>query len=191
MKVVLASGSPYRKELLQRLLNEFVVQPSEADETPIQESDLSPENKVLELARLKAHALKRDHPSKIIIGSDQAPFLGETMLGKPGSKEKAVQQLKLLAGKTHSLLTSVVLVKGEKEIAFIHKAELKMRSLTVEEIDRYLAYDSPFNCAGSYKIESRGIALFDSVNTDDFTGIIGLPLLKLAHYLRELGLELP
>ena len=134
-------------------------------------------------------------PTAVVIGSDQVCALGPTILGKPATAARAEQQLAQLAGRTHRLLTAVAIVHRSGELAqndeFLDDTALTMRPLCSDEIARYVAADQPLDCAGSYKIEGLGIALFQSVETRDATAIIGLPLLELSTLLRRLGYALP
>ena len=189
MSIILASESPYRKELLERLNLSFRTCPAHIDEESIWNTDLSPLEVSLELSKLKAKKVFSDFPKSIVIGSDQVIALGNQVFGKPMTETKAVQQLIELQGKTHQLITSVCILSESKEVTFSNTANLMIRAeLTRDEIENYVKHDRPLNCAGSYKIEGMGIALFEKVETNDFTSIIGLPLIELTKNLREFGI---
>ena len=188
MKLILASTSKYRREQLQKLSYEFEAVAPEYDEEVLKQSGLSLINLSSELALGKAVSLKKRYPESYIIGSDQIAHLGELRLSKPGNFVRASEQLALMAGKTHTLTTSVAIVGPDNfQTLFTNQTHLKMRTLTNAEIESYLKLDTPFDCAGSYKIESFGISLFEAIETTDFTAIIGLPLLELAKELRTIA----
>lgn len=188
--IILASTSPYRKELLERLQIPFTSRNPEVDETLLKKEISNPEDLAIGLAELKAkNAIKNE--SEITIGSDQVLNLEGEILGKPGNREKAIEQLLKMQGKEHTLITAVCVTDSLKTKTFISKAHMKMRKLDIDSIARYVERDTPFNCAGSYKLESLGISLFESINVDDATGIVGLPLLKLSECLREWGYNIP
>jgi septum formation protein len=185
--MILASTSVYRKELLLKLGMPFSCEKPKfnEDSAKLQNNHLAPADLCLFLGEEKAKSLSTDQ--NCVIGGDQMAVLTGDRLDKPGSFEKAKIQLEKMQGKTHELLTAVtVIFKGNKK-SFLDRTLLKMRPLTGAEIEKYLLRDEPFDCAGSYKIEKHGISLFDSIQTEDFTAIQGLPLLKLAKILREFG----
>ena len=189
-KIILASTSPYRKKLLERLGISFEARNPGVDEGPLKESLKDPRKLSEELAKLKAKSAFRSL-DEITIGSDQVLDLEGRLLGKPGSKEKAIEQLLEMQGKEHTLITAVCIFEEGKEDLFTSIAKMKMRRLDKDAITRYVDYDNPIDCAGSYKLESLGISLFESVSVDDSTGIIGLPLIQLAKILRQKGLSIP
>ncbi len=187
MKIVLASTSPYRREQLQKLGFEFSAHPPRYDEAPLKEQGLPPLALSAALALGKAQSLAHQFPNDLIIGSDQVAHLEQQTLSKPGTRERACEQLKMMAGKTHTLSTSVAILGPQgAPIVFSNQTHLTMRSLTDSEIESYVQLDNPLDCAGSYKIESYGISLFEAIDTSDFTAIIGLPLLELGKHLRAL-----
>lgn len=192
-ELVLASGSPYRRALLERLGLSFRAVAPPVDEAALARAhaDRPPGELTALLAEAKARGVADREPDAIVIGSDQLACLDGQPLGKPGTPRRAADQLARLAGRTHELITSLaVLHRGERQT---HRdvTRLTMRPLTPGEIDRYLAADQPWDCAGSYKIEQRGIALFQAIETDDFTAITGLPLIALTTLLRRLGYPVP
>ena len=189
MNLILASESPYRKELLERLHIPFQTSPSHIDEDIFKESlhDVDELTKVL--AFEKAKKVLSENPNALVIGSDQALDLNGEILGKPKTKEKAIKQLLNMSGKTHTLVSAVCLLGQNQKIEFINKTKLTLRNLTLEEITHYINIDNPVNCAGSYMIEGLGISLFSKIEMSDFTSIIGLPLIQLCDHLKEFGLN--
>ena len=151
--------------------------------------DLEPEELVLELAERKARSLVEQHPDSLILGSDQVVELDGRILGKPGNAEAAAAQLAELSGRTHRLLTGVALIDAAsgrvERVLDVHL--MTMRSLTADQIVAYVAREIPVDCAGSYRVEGPGIALFKSMEGKDFTGIIGLPLTKVVDLLESLA----
>jgi len=187
MSLVLASGSAYRRKLLLRLGHEFVVASPDVDETPLPGE--TPRELATRLARRKAEAVAANHPDDFVIGSDQVIALGDRVFHKPGSAPAARQQLAELSGKTHQLITAVCVISpgGDAEDVMVH--EMRMRQLGEAEITGYVYEDEPYDCAGSYKIESGGIRLFEYMRGDDHTSIIGLPLTMVRRLLDTLGFE--
>jgi septum formation protein len=191
MKIVLASTSPYRRELIQRLgLAVESAAPAFDEEAGKKANEwLPPEEVVAALARGKAKSLA--YPDALIIGSDQAAEVDGKLLGKPGTEEAARAQLKLLAGREHRLLTAVAIFEprtGRLEEALdVHR--LSVRALSDEAIANYVRRDKPLDCAGSYRVEALGIALFDRLSGDDFTAIIGLPLTRVVALLERFGVQ--
>ncbi len=189
--VILASGSPYRKELLARLISDFRCISPSVDEDSVKDSGLSPDQTAQKLARLKAETVAALHSDAIVIGSDQVADLNGQILGKPHTVERACQQLQRMSGVSHRLVTAFCLCFQQQRIEFSSITTLHMRSLTNEEIERYVVKDQPLDCAGSYRIEAAGIGLFEQIQTEDFTSIIGLPLIRLTTELRRLGVSIP
>jgi len=185
MQLILASSSRYRKELLERLGFTFQQQASNINEDDYKKNYESPLILAQSLAHAKALDVAMLNPSSLVIGSDQVCCLGNKIYSKAGSYELAKQTLMELSGKTHQLHTAVSLICKEKkiEINFSETISLKMRTLTEADIENYLRRDEPYDCAGSYKIESYGISLFDAIECHDQTAIIGLPLLALNRHL--------
>ena len=189
MRLVLASTSPYRAALLERLGLPFEVAPSHVDERAIEREGDPPAVLVRRLARAKAERVARAHPGALVIGSDQAAVIDGAVLGKPGTAERACAQLRAMAGRTHELLTAVCVVapQGLREHTDVHR--LTMRALSDAQIARYVALEQPLDCAGSYKIEGLGAALFGAIEGQDPTAIVGLPLSWTASTLTALGLD--
>ena len=144
-------------------------------------------------ARGKAASFAASHPDHLIIGSDQVVVCNDRILGKPGTPERAVEQLALMGGRTSRLITAVHIthpVSGRSE-EFWDEHRLSVRQLPRERLARYVAADNPLWCAGSFKLEQRGIALFERIEGGDYTGIIGLPLMGTAAALERFGWEVP
>ena len=189
--LVLGSTSRYRRELLQRLSLAFDVAAPDVDETP--EPGETPRTLALRLALAKAQAVARQHPSAIVIGSDQVADLAGEPLGKPCNHERAVQQLRRMRGHTVVFQTAVAVVclaTGFEQVE-LAPVEVKFRDLSDAEIERYLRAERPYDCAGSAKSEGLGIALLDAIHSDDPTALVGLPLIRTCRMLRAAGLVLP
>jgi septum formation protein len=185
--LILASQSEARQRLLKRLGLSFEVQPAHLDEEAVAARISSPRRLVRRLAELKAATVASSHPKAIVIGSDQMLVCEGHIYGKPHTVEGACRQLARFSGKSISLLTAVCVTSPRKSgHVFVHETKMKFRKLTRQEIRAYVLADLPLECAGSFRFESRGIGLFDSIKTDDPTAIEGLPLIRLAKVLREL-----
>ena len=187
MRLILASSSPYRKEMLLRLGIPFECISPDIDETPLPHE--TPAALALRLSKEKAGAVSQHHADAIVIGSDQVATCDGLPIGKPGNFERAREQLATLAGKTvefHSALC--VTGKGRTECADIVTV-CRFRTLTRQEIDLYLHKEMPLDTAGSAKAEGLGIALMDAMQSDDPTAIIGLPLIALSRMLRSFGIN--
>lgn len=191
MELILASTSPYRRALLERLGIPFTAIAPDCDEEVLKDSGLLPLEIARELARRKAASISGQSPHAAVVGSDQVLDLNGELLGKAGSAEAAVRQLQRLAGRSHRLVTAVAVASPVGWFAWENTSVLTMRSLSAEALQRYVSADRPWDCAGSYKLECRGIALFERIDTDDQTAIIGLPLLRLTQVLSGLGFEIP
>lgn len=195
MELILASTSRYRRELLERLRLPFRSVAPKLDEDAAKASLLSrgtgPKEIAERLALLKAESVAADHPEAAVIGSDQLVAFEGEILGKPGSHSAAVEQLLQLAGSSHDLVTAVAICAGGKTLRHTDVAELRVRDLSRDEVERYVAADQPLDCAGSYRIESLGISLFERIRCDDHAAITGLPLMAVASMLRRLGFALP
>ncbi|MBT6326443.1 MAG: septum formation protein Maf [Bdellovibrionales bacterium] len=189
--LILASSSKYRIELLSRLNIPFESKSPEIDEELIKNQIKNPIELVEKLSILKAKKIYKNYPSATIIGSDQIICLDQTIFDKPLSLENAILQLKKLSGNIHSLITAVTIINKKQTVTFHNITLLKMRDLTIQEIEFYVEQDKPLDCAGSYKVESLGISLFDSIDTSDFTSIVGLPLIQLTSNLKSLGFKIP
>jgi septum formation protein len=191
-RLVLASSSRYRAALLRRLGLEFEALTPRVDELEAKRSGLSPREVAERLAISKAEEVARRAPDAYVLGGDQLVELDGEILGKPGSFEGAVAQLERLAGTEHRLITAIALrhPSGHVDLAVdVHR--LKMRRLERAAIERVVTADEPYDCAGSYKIERRGILLFEAIDGEDFTAIEGIPLMALGRLLRTAGFEVP
>ncbi len=190
MKLVLASTSRYRRELLDRLGVAYVAAAHRCDES--QAPAGTPTEVAATLADGKAASLASEYPAAHILGSDQVVDLDGAILGKPGTAEAALRQLEQLAGRTHRLITAASLRSpdgGWQRVVEVHT--LRMRTLSAAERDRYVAAEAPLDCCGSYRIEGLGIALFERIEGGDFTAIVGLPLMAVAQMLRRAGAAIP
>lgn len=189
MKLVLASTSPYRKALLQRLQIEFLCDSPDVDESPLGHEPV--ENMVARLAKLKAEAVADRHPDALIIGSDQSAVLDDEILTKSGSFDNAVRQLQKASGKRIVFQTGLCLLNsgtGRAQTACIPYTVV-FRTLTQEMIEHYVEKEQPYNCAGSFKSEGLGIALFERFEGEDPNALIGLPLIKLIEMLNNEGFD--
>ena len=191
MDLVLASTSKYRRQLLERLGLPFRCRAPLIDEEQLKDPRLSPYALAEMLAEAKTFSLRDAEPTATIIGGDQVAACDERILGKPGTEAAAVEQLFSLAGRTHQLITAICLWHEGRLSKHVDVTTLHMRPLTTPEIERYVAADQPLDCAGSYKLEQRGITLFSSIQSADQTAIVGLPLMALTSMLRDIGCEIP
>lgn len=188
--LVLASTSPYRRELLSRLGLAFTVANPKTDETPL--SGESPEMLALRLSEAKARAVAGDHPDSLIIGSDQVATVDGRIYGKPGTHERAVAQLRELSGKTVNFFTGLCLHNthtGQTQVRGIPTL-VTFRNLGDSEIENYLRREPAYNCAGSAKSEGLGIALLSSLQGEDPNALVGLPLIALCDMLRHEGVAI-
>jgi septum formation protein len=189
-RVVLGSGSRYRRELLARLLPEFEVVVPDVDESRRPGEDGT--SLALRLAEAKTRAVAQLRPAAIVIGSDQVAECGSDILGKPGTAEIAIRQLAGCSGRALRLHTAVCVAAppGARLEQYLDTTTLRFRTLSGDEIARYVERDQPLDCAGSFRFESLGAALFSEVHTADPTAIQGLPLLWLAGALLRAGVRI-
>lgn len=187
--LILASGSKYRAELLARLQIPFVGIAPNLDESALPQESAWAMTQRLALA--KARALVPQYPQRWVLGSDQAACASGRILGKPGTMERATEQLGFLSGKTVEFLTAVALVRDQQVFTALDVTTVQFRVLTTGEIARYLAAESVLDCAGSFKCEGLGITLFESIRSEDPTGLIGLPLISVRRLLAQAGHALP
>lgn len=188
-KLILASSSKYRKELLERLRIPFEVIVPDIDETPLPKE--TPAELVLRLALAKANIVAQANPGAWVIGSDQvADFLGAA-IGKPVTHERAVAQLQLMRGETISFRTGICLTNGETIHCTSVDTDVSFLKSSDETIENYLLAEQPYDCAGSAKSEGLGITLLSAIRSDDPTALIGLPLITLTKFLRSAGFEIP
>ncbi|WP_341963208.1 nucleoside triphosphate pyrophosphatase [Pseudomonas sp. RC10] len=191
LPLLLASSSPYRRELLERLRLPFVWASPDIDES---HRPLEPASELVKrLAREKAMALAAQYPDHLIIGSDQVAVLDEQILGKPHTFERALQQLSDSSGKNVSFLTGLALYNsqtGQCQVDCV-PFTVHMRDLDEDRISRYLHAEQPYDCAGSFKAEGLGVSLFRSTEGPDATSLIGLPLIRLVDMLMAEGVAIP
>ena len=191
LRLVLASTSVYRKQLLERLGVPFTVAAPNVDESPLPGESAA--DLVGRLARTKAEVVARRSTHSLVIGSDQLAMCGRDVLGKPGSGDRAIAQLKSLSGHRVVFNTAVHIVlsdsgtnEGHLDVTTVH-----FRCLSEDEIRRYVTRDKPYDSAGGFKVEALGISLFDKVDTHDPTALVGLPLIWLSAVLRKHGFNAP
>lgn len=189
-ELILGSTSRYRRELMQRLCIPFDVAAPDVDETP--RAGESPYDLACRLALAKARAVAALHPDAVVIGSDQVADLGGEPLGKPGTHERAVAQLQRMRGQTVVFQTAVAVVCQATgfEQSDLAPVRVVFRDLSDAEIEYYLRTEQPYDCAGSAKSEGLGIALLESINNDDPTALVGLPLIRTCRMLRAAGVTI-
>jgi MAF protein len=189
MKLLLASSSPYRRQLLQQLQLPFDYLAPDIDESPL--IDESPRAYVKRLAQAKATALVDSHPRHWIIGSDQTCVVNGEIVGKPGNRERAIAQLQACSGQCVDFYTGLALYRPEDGRCFslVEPFTVHFRSLSHEEIEHYVDLEQPFDCAGSFKVEGLGIHLFENLEGRDYNSLIGLPLIALCNLMRQAGLS--
>jgi septum formation protein len=189
LPVLLASSSTYRRELLTRILPEFDWLAPNVDETPHPDED--PQALAVRLSALKANEGARQRPGMLVIGSDQVAALGARLLSKPGTNDNAAAQLAACSGRKVDFFTAVTVAGGNAPESTVDHTTVCFRDLDPSTIQRYLKADQPYDCAGSFKAESLGIALFSSVESVDPTAIQGLPLIWLSACLTRNGIRTP
>lgn len=188
-KLILASTSIYRKELLERLRIPFEIIAPKVDETPlVGESTLT---LALRLAKAKAAAVAQEYPDAWVIGSDQVADLNGAAIGKPGNFERALAQLQLMRGATVTFHTALCLMHGDQVSTVSIPTEVSFRALPDQILEDYLLAEEPYDCAGSAKSEGLGISLLEAIKSDDPTALIGLPLIALSRLLRDAGFAIP
>ena len=189
-KIILASTSSFRKALLNKLRLPFITSSPETDETPLPNENA--EDLVLRLAKAKALAVA-DNQSGIIIGSDQVAVVDGEIIGKPLSRDKAIEQLTAQSGKTITFYTGLAVFDTHSQLmqAQVEPFYVSFRELTPSEIEAYVDAEEPWYCAGSFKSEGLGITLFDRLEGRDPNTLVGLPLILLCQLLRNLGLQIP
>ena len=188
-KLILGSTSPYRRELLARLRLPFEVAAPDVDESP--QSGETPKQLACRLAMAKARAVAAQFPACVVIGSDQVAELNGLPLGKPGNHARALAQLQQMRGKCVIFQTAVAVVCLETGFAQMDLAQVKVnfRHLSDTEIEAYLRAETPYDCAGSAKSEGLGIALLDSIDSDDPTALVGLPLIRTCRMIQAAGIK--
>jgi len=190
-ELILASTSRYRAELLRRLHLPFTQEAPDSDETPYVGE--APAALALRLALAKARAVAARHPQAWVIGSDQVCACGEELLGKPGSRERAIEQLRVLSGNSVQFHTALALAHGAsgRELSGADLTTVRFRELDAAQIERYVDAEPSLDCAGSFKSEGLGIALCAGIESQDPTALVGLPLVALCGLLRQAGIALP
>ena len=188
-RLILASTSRYRRELLERLRLPFEAMSPETDETPLPGE--APAQLAERLALAKARALATRFPDAVVIGADQVADVDGHAIGKPGTHARAVEQLRAMSGRTIVFQTALAVVHAAIGFAQVRRAPVavRFRTLSDEEIETYLRAEQPYDCAGSAKCETLGIALLDAIESDDPTALVGLPLIRTCRLLRAAGLD--
>ncbi len=188
--IVLASSSVFRKRQLESLSLTFAVSNPEIDESA--NTHETPEQLTQRLATAKASKVKLQYPEACVIGSDQVCTLGGIIYGKPGSVGKAEQQLKTFSDNCIEFFTALCVLTSKGQCyQHLDRTRVRFRNLSFEEIQRYIEKEQPLNCAGSFKVESLGLSLFESVESKDPSALMGLPLIKLCAFLRLCGYQIP
>lgn len=188
--LILASTSRYRRELLTRAGVVFEAVSPTVDEEALKD-DRPAQELAPFLARAKAESIARTRPDDIVIGCDQIALHRGVQLGQPRSREGAIAQLTSLAGDSHHLVTAMIVMRGAEAYEHLETPKLTMRALSHDQIVRYVEADEPIWSCGSYRLESRGITLFEKIETSDHSTVVGLPLLALVRILARFGVELP
>ena len=190
-KIILASSSPYRKELLKRLDITFTTVSPEINERYFQDELIS--DYVLRLAKTKAESIVPKNNNSLIIAADQALQCDKKILGKPGNYNKAKEQLIFMSNRSLTFYTGLCLINTETKIIEedVVSFRVEFRKLTESEIENYLVKEKPYDCVGSFKSEKLGISLLKKMNGDDPTALIGLPLIRLCKMLRNQGVDIP
>ncbi len=187
-QIILASSSPYRRQLLDRLRLDYECRSPDIDESRLE--DESAVDYVRRLAETKARKVAQDFPRAVVIGSDQCAVLDGEILGKPGNHERALRQLGRARGKTVRFHTAVCVMRLADRLALVEEVpfEVEFRDLGDAQLEHYLRVEQPYDCAGSFKAEGYGICLFRALRGDDPTALIGLPLLKTVSLLERAGI---
>jgi len=187
--LILGSTSRYRRELLERLRLPFAVEAPHVDETPLPAE--TPAALAMRLALAKARAVAALHPQAVVIGSDQVADLDGQPVGKPVTHERATEQLRAMSGRAVVFQTAVAVVRRDTgyERAMLAPVNVRFRPLADVEIEHYLRAEQPYDCAGSAKCETLGIALLEAIDSDDPTALVGLPLIRTCQLLREAGID--
>jgi septum formation protein len=189
LQLVLASSSPYRRALLARLGRDFAVDVPDIDEAALPGEP--PDELVSRLSLEKARAVASRHPDALIIGSDQVALFGSTVLTKPGSSQRAIEQLQSMRGATADFLTGICVFNSRtgRSRTAVERYAVTFRALSDAAIRRYVERDRPLDCAGGFRAEGLGIALFERMEGNDPTSLVGLPLIRLVTMLATEGLD--
>ena len=182
MKIILASASPRRRELLGFITENFTVCVSDAEE--ITDPSLSPEETVRALAALKGEAVLAEHPDDVIISADTIVVLDDKILGKPHSRDEAFCMLSSLSGRVHTVFTGVCVIYGDKKLCFAERTDVTFCDLSEDDINAYIETGEPFDKAGGYGIQGRGSVMISSI-TGDYYNVMGLPVARLNRLLRD------
>jgi MAF protein len=187
--LVLASTSPFRRQLLEKFNLPFECAKPDIDETP--HPNEKPEQLVARLSEQKALAVSKEYQQAVIIGSDQVAVLGDQILGKPHTVANARQQLLSFSQQKVTFLTGLCVIDSDskKKLTIVEPFDVYFKALTEQEVDAYIAAEMPLNCAGSFKSEGLGICLFEKLSGDDPNSLIGLPLIKLANLLKQQDID--
>jgi septum formation protein len=187
--LILGSTSRYRRQLLERLRLSFDVESPDVDESPLPGE--APATLAVRLALAKARAVSARHPTAVVIGSDQVADLDGLAIGKPGTHERAMGQLQQMRGRQVVFQTAVAVVRADTGFEQVLLAPVKVhfRELSDAEIEHYLRLEQPYDCAGSAKCETLGIALLKAIDNDDPTALVGLPLIRTCQMLRAAGID--
>ena len=188
--IILASGSKYRQTLLQKLAIDFETASPSIDESP--KSQEPPAQLAVRLGQQKAQALKSRYPKHLIIGSDQVAYFDGCYLEKPGTRDRAIRQLHSVSGRQVEFFTSICVLNSTtgEYLSDLDTTTVLFKPLTSAQIESYLDRDEPYDCAGSFKAESLGIALFEKINSEDPNALIGLPLIKLIKLLAHFNVNI-
>lgn len=194
MQIVLASQSRYRKNLLEKMGLTVLTTDPELNEDDLKRTLEQKKYSPLKIAQTLAYekglsVLKKFNEDSLIVSADQLVSFDDYILGKPGNFENALAQLQMMNGKTHKLITSVCIFHKNKYVQHTDVTKLIMKQLSTDEISSYLKIDQPYDCAGSYKIEQKGVILFESIDCQDFTAIQGIPMIWLSNKLKEYSYE--
>ncbi|HET7651211.1 MAG TPA: Maf family nucleotide pyrophosphatase [Gammaproteobacteria bacterium] len=189
MQIILASTSAFRRALLERLGLPFQSVAPEVDESRLAQE--SPEALAERLSLAKALAVAARHPDALVIGSDQVAALDDLILGKPGGYPQAMAQLAACSGREVVFHTGLCVITPADRQRHVDRTRVTFRTLSTEEIERYLKAEQPYQSAGSFKVEGLGISLFETVKSEDPTALIGLPLIALCRFLRQSGVAIP
>jgi MAF protein len=191
MRIVLASSSPYRRELMGRLGLEFTAFAPGIDETP--RAAESADALVARLSEAKAHVAAMHYPDALVIGSDQAAVVGSLILEKPGSAAAAQSQLQSLCGKSVTFYTGLCVFNARTASTrvAVETAHVTYRDLSAAAIARYIARDQPYDCVGAFKSEGYGVVVCSAMSSDDPTALVGLPLIRLVAMLGAEGIDIP
>lgn len=190
-KIILASTSKSRREQLQRLYVSFTSISPNVNEKSYKNNVSDYAQLSRELSLVKAQKVKYSNKEAIVIGGDTLSVIDDVILSKPKTKEKAFEQLKMLSGKQHRVITSTAILVDDKQFIHTSISKLRMRRLTNEQITRYISIDKPLQSCGSCRLDSLGISLFEEIECEDYTAIIGLPLMWTAKILTDIGVSVP